>query len=255
MLKIILVGCNGFTGKAVSAIVADEPDVSIVAGVDLDTTELCGFPVYKNVSEFGGEADVVLDFSSPAALECLIAFSLDKRLPLILCATGYSPEQLAAIEKAAKRIPLFRSGNMSIGINLLSDLVRRACSVLAEGFDVEIVERHHRRKLDAPSGTAMMLADAASDALPYNPEYVFERRGSRQPRAKHEIGISAVRGGTIVGEHDVIFAGQHELIELKHTAFSREVFAIGAVKAAKFMTGIGKPGMYDMSDVLAQVVV
>jgi 4-hydroxy-tetrahydrodipicolinate reductase len=185
------------------------------------------------------------------ALDRLLEFGKSRNTPLVLCTTGYTPEQLALIENASKSISVFRSGNMSLGINLLMDLVKRACAVLGESFDVEIVERHHRRKVDAPSGTALMLADAAASALPFSDsEYVFERQSRRQQRGKHEIGISAVRGGTIVGEHEVIFAGLDEVIELRHSAASRDVFAAGAVKAAKFLVGAGAPGLYNMSDVL-----
>ena len=250
MLNMIISGCNGYMGKVLAAIAADDPGISVAAGFDIDDRQAGNFPVYKNPGEFDGEADVVVDFSSPAALDGLIKFGLSKNIPLVFCTTGYSQGQILMIENAAMQIPVFRSGNMSLGINLLADLVNRACSVLGSGFDVEIVERHHRRKLDAPSGTALMLADAAAASLPYDPEYVFERQSRRQPRADNEIGISSLRGGTIVGEHEVILAGLHEVIELRHTAASRDVFAAGAVRAAKFLACVGKPGIYDMSDVL-----
>jgi len=238
-------------GRTVAAIAADDPEVSVAAGFDIDDRHPGAFTVYKNPNDFTGQADVLVDFSNPAALDNLLKYGVSKKTPLVFCTTGYSPEQIAAIETASMQIPVFRSGNMSIGINLLADLVRRACAVLGSDFDVEIVERHHRRKVDAPSGTALMLADAASSALPYGPEYVFERQSKRQPRGANEIGISSVRGGTIVGEHEVIFAGLHEVIELRHTAASRDVFAAGAVRAAKFLAAIGKPGIYDMNDVLS----
>ena len=252
MLSIVLSGCCGHMGRTVAAIVADDPDVTIAAGFDIAAPLLpCDFPVFTVPAEFVGGADVVVDFSSPSALSGLLDYCVSKKMPIVLCTTGYSPEQSEEIERAAEFIPVFRSGNMSLGINLLADLVRRACAVLGGAFDVEIVEQHHRRKVDAPSGTALMLADAAASALQYAPEYVFERRSCRQPRGAHEIGISSVRGGTVVGEHTVIFAGRDEVIELKHSAASRDVFAAGAVRAAKFIAGAGKPGLYDMSDVLA----
>jgi len=237
-------------GKVLAAIAADDPEITVVAGFDIDDRQPCGFPVYKDPNEFDGKADVVVDFSNPSALESLIKFGSSNSIPLVFCTTGYSPEQIAMIENASKQIPVFRSGNMSLGINLLADLIRRACAVLGDGFDVEIIERHHRRKVDAPSGTALMLADAAASALPYESGYVYERQSKRQPRGEREIGISSVRGGTIVGVHEVIFAGLHEVIELKHTAESRDVFAAGAVRAAKFLAGAGAPGLYDMSHVL-----
>jgi len=254
MIKVILAGCNGYMGRVVTALVKNYTDISIIAGIDIDVQKLDNYPVFAHPEDLSGEAyvnkaDVIIDFSNPAAIDGLLAYALIKKTPLILCATGYSPEQLEEIEKASEQIPVFRSGNMSVGINLLADLIKRACTVLGEDFDVEIVERHHKRKVDAPSGTAIMLADAASSALPYNPDYVYERESKREPRGRHEIGISAVRGGTIVGVHDVIFAGQDEVIELRHSAASRDVFATGAIKAAKFI--IGKPpGMYDMKNVL-----
>ena len=251
MLNMIISGCNGYMGRVVAAIAKDDPDITVAAGYDKDPQQYGGFPVYANLDDVSGAAEVVVDFSSPSALGGLIAFGTEKKIPLVLCATGYSPEQLADIEKAAEIIPVFRSGNMSLGINLLADLVQRACAVLGSDFDVEIVERHHRRKVDAPSGTALMLADAASSALPYSPEYVFERQSRHEARGDHEIGISAVRGGTIIGEHEVIFAGLDEVIVLKHSAASRDVFAAGAVKAAKFMSGVEKPGLYSMRDVLS----
>jgi len=249
MIKIILVGCNGYMGRVVTTIVNDDPAVSIVAGVDISNEKKDDYPVYKTPNEITEKADVILDFSIPAALDDLLTFAKTKKLPLILCATGYSPEQINEIEETSKQIPVFRSGNMSLGINLLAEMIQRACAVLGEDFDIEIVERHHRRKVDAPSGTAIMLADAAASALPSKPEYIYERESKRKPRSKSEIGISAVRGGTIVGVHDVIFAGQDEVIELRHTAASREVFATGAIKAVKFVLNKA-PGLYNMKELL-----
>jgi len=250
MIKIILIGCNGYMGCVVTDMVADDPTVSIIAGVDTDTKKQNDYPVYTTPDNIIEKADVILDFSNPSALEGILKYALSTKTPVILCATGYTSEQLARIEKASKQIPIFRSGNMSLGINLLADLIQRACDVLGEDFDVEIVERHHRRKVDAPSGTAIMLADAVASAMVGKPELIFERESRRKPRSSNEIGISAVRGGTIVGIHDVIFAGENEVIELRHTASSRDVFASGALKAIKYMQG-KQPGMYDMKDVLS----
>ena len=175
-------------------------------------------------------------------------------MPVVLCTTGYSPEQLAEIDRASEQVPVFRSGNMSLGINLLLALVKKAAAVLGDAYDIEIVERHHNRKVDAPSGTAVMLADAAAEGVSWEPEYVYDRHSVRKKREKTEIGISSVRGGNIVGEHEVIFAGNQEVVELKHSALSRDVFAEGAVKAAIFMSGVKQPGLYDMQDVLADVL-
>ena len=243
--KIIISGCNGRMGRVVESICEADPDVSVVAGFDV-SLESRAFPVFVSPANFTGEADAVIDFSSPAALDGLLAFALERKVPLVLATTGYSDEQLAQIDEASKRIPIFRSANMSLGINVLLELVKKAAAVLGDSYDIEIVEKHHNRKVDAPSGTALMIADAAS-ALNFKPEYVYERHSVRQSRDKKEIGISAVRGGTIVGIHEIMFAGRDEIIEIKHTAMSREIFANGAVKAAKFLAGMSKPGMYDMS--------
>ena len=250
MLRLMISGCNGHMGRVVAGIAENDPDITIAAGIDVVTEPRAGFPVYSRPGDYTGGADAVVDFSSAGALGGLLEFGLSENIPLVLCATGYSQEDLAAIDKAAERIPVFRSANMSLGVNLLADLVRRACAVLGGAFDVEIVERHHRRKVDAPSGTALMLADAASSSLPYDAGYVYERQSVRRPRGDHEIGISSVRGGTEVGQHEVIFAGLDEVIELRHTAASRDVFAAGAIRAAKFMAGVSEPGLYDMTDML-----
>ena len=250
MIGLIISGCNGYMGRVVASIAANDPEITVVAGFDVNTEGCAGFPVYASPTEFNGDAGVLVDFSSPLALDKLLAYGITAKTPLILCTTGYTPEQIEAIEKTAERIPVFRSANMSLGINLLADLVKRACAVLGGAFDVEIVERHHRRKVDAPSGTALMLADAAASVMPYDSEYIYQRQSARRPRENNEIGISSIRGGTIVGQHEVIFAGLDEVIELKHTAASRDVFAAGAIKAAKFMAAVTKPGLYDMSAVL-----
>ncbi|MDE6261263.1 MAG: 4-hydroxy-tetrahydrodipicolinate reductase [Oscillospiraceae bacterium] len=252
MQKIIISGCCGHMGRVVSDICANDPDVEVVAGIDLLPQPMDGFPVFSTPAACGVEADAVIDFSHPAALEGLLDFCVTCKLPIVLATTGYSEEQLARVGEAAKSIPVFRSANMSLGINVLMDLIRRAASLLGEDFDVEIEERHHRRKLDAPSGTALMLADAAAQALPYEAEYVYDRHSVRKPRDKREIGISSLRGGTIVGDHTVVFAGRDEVIEISHHAASREVFAVGAVKAAKFLAGVDAPGLYDMSNLISK---
>lgn len=246
MQKIIISGCCGHMGRVVADICGNDPDVEVVAGFDI-LGHSDSFPVFPNPALCDVPADVVIDFSSPAALESLLSYCTTHQLPIVLATTGYSEPQLEQIAQASKQIPIFRSANMSLGINVLLDLVKKAASVLGTEYDVEIVERHHHRKLDAPSGTALMIADAAASALPYEPEYVYDRHDVRKARDSHEIGISAVRGGTIVGDHTVIFAGRDEVIEISHHAASREVFASGAVKAAKFLTTVSQPGIYDMS--------
>lgn len=253
MPKIIISGCNGRMGQQVTAI-CREKGVEIAAGFDVCTEKKNHYPVYADPMEFGGSADVLVDFSVSSSLERILNYCKQKKLACVLCTTGYSEAQLVQIADAAKEIPVFRSGNMSLGINLLTALIKKAAAVLGDSFDVEIVERHHRMKLDAPSGTAIMLADAAASALPHKSDYVYERQSVRRERGVNEIGISSVRGGTIVGEHEVIFAGNDEVIELKHTAYSRNIFANGAVSAAVFMSNIKTPGSYDMNDVLADVL-
>ena len=252
MQKMILSGCNGHMGRAVADLCSGQPDIEIVAGFDILGQPNDNFPVFPSPVQCGMQADVVIDFSNPAALTPLLEFSLAHGIPLVLATTGYTPEQVAQIGAAALEAPIFRSANMSFGVNVLLDLVRRAAAVLGERFDVEIVERHHNKKLDAPSGTALMLAEAAADGLSDTPEYVYERQSIRRARQAHEIGISSVRGGDIVGDHEVLFAGRDEVIELRHSALSREVFASGAVKAARFLAGIDAPGLYSMADLVGQ---
>lgn len=250
MVRAILHGCNGKMGRVITEIVSKEPEMEIVAGVDAYTGVPNDYPVYETIEACGEEADVIIDFSNAGAVDALLAYAGEKRMPLVLCTTGLSDEQLAKVEETAGKAALLRSANMSLGINLLLKLLKDATKVLAPaGFDIEIVERHHNQKVDAPSGTALALADSVNEALDQEYEYVYDRTGVRKKRDAKEIGISAVRGGTIVGDHEVIYAGTDEVIEFKHTAYSRAVFARGAVEAAKFLAG--KPaGRYDMSDVI-----
>ena len=250
MLRLILSGCNGRMGRAVEHLCAAQPDLEIAAGFDLLGTGDRDFPVFSSPAEFHGQADAVIDFSSPAALPALLDFCTARRIPVVLATTGYSQEQLAAIDRAGERIPVFRSANMSLGVNVLLALVRQATAALGGDYDIEIVEKHHNKKVDAPSGTALMLADAAASALPCQPDYVYDRHSVRRARAKEEIGICSVRGGGIVGDHDVLFAGENEVITLSHSAMSREVFASGAIRAARFLSGVASPGLYSMTDLV-----
>ena len=250
MLRLILSGCNGRMGRAVEHLCAAQPDLEIAAGFDLLGTGDRDFPVFSSPAEFQGQADAVIDFSSPAALPALLDFCTARRVPVVLATIGYSQEQLAAIDRAAERIPVFRSANMSVGVNVLLALVRQATAALGGDYNIEIVEKHHNKKVDAPSGTALMLADAAASALPCQPDYVYDRHSVRRARAKEEIGICSVRGGGIVGDHDVLFAGENEVITLSHSAMSREVFASGAIRAARFLSGVASPGLYSMTDLV-----
>ena len=250
MINLIMHGCNGAMGRVISAMAQEMDGIRIAAGVDLNTEKNYDYPVYASLGECTEAADAVVDFASAKAVDELLDYCLEKELPLVLCTTGLTEEQLKRAEDASKRIPVLRSANMSLGVNLLLKLVQEAAKVLASsGFDIEIVEKHHNQKIDAPSGTAMALADAINQAMEERYHYVYDRSQVREKREKTEIGIHAVRGGNIVGEHDVIFAGRDEVIELTHRATSREVFAVGAVKAAKFLAG--KPaGLYTMKEVL-----
>ena len=251
MQKIILSGCNGHMGRVLTQMCQADPELEIAAGFDILGQPGGGFPVFSNPALCDVPADVVIDFSNPAALGPLLEFCTGRGVPLVLATTGFDQAQLAQIEEAARTIPLFRSANMSLGVNVLLDLVRRAAAALGGDYDVEIVERHHRRKLDAPSGTALMLADAAASALPGESQVVYDRHAVRRARQPQEIGVSSVRGGTIVGDHTVIIACWDEVIEHILHAASPENFASGAITEAKFLAQVKRPGMYDMSHLLA----
>lgn len=249
MTKIILSGCGGSMGKAVAACAAAKPEeYRVVAGIDLKSDGL-SFPVFQDPELITESADVLIDFSNPSLLPSLLALGQKRMLPLVLCTTGYTDEQKGEIRKASGNIPIFSSGNMSIGVNLLIELAKQAAHVLGDSFDVEIVEMHHNRKLDAPSGTALMIADGVKEALNEPVHYVYDRHGRRLPRGKDEIGIHSLRGGTVVGEHEVVFAGPQEILKISHSAQSRDIFANGALSAAAFLKA-QKPGLYRMADLL-----
>ena len=250
MTKIAIVGCNGKMGGFVAEAVRENAACETLFGVDAFGVSKADFPVYKSFDEAADKPDVIIDFSNPAALDGMLAYALENRIPCVICTTGYSQEQVARIKAASEQIAVFYSGNMSLGINLLIELAKQATKVLGGSFDIEIVEKHHNLKVDAPSGTALMIADAVSDTLEQEPQYVYDRHSYRKKRSKNEIGIHSVRGGTIVGEHEVIFAGHDEVVTITHQAQSKQVFAVGAVNAAAFLAKQGA-GMYDMSDLLA----
>lgn len=253
MVKIILHGCNGRMGQMLTGLLKEDPQAEVAAGVDGYTGIANDYPVFPSIDECNVQADVVIDFSNAKAADGLLDYCVRTKTPVVLCTTGLSEEQLAKVEEAAKETAVLKSANMSLGINLLMKLLKEAAPTLAAaGFDIEIVEKHHNQKLDAPSGTALMLAQAASDGVDYHPEFVYERHSVRKKRDKTEIGISAIRGGTIVGEHDVIFAGRDEVLTLSHAAMSKEIFAVGALNAALFLHG--RPaGFYSMTDVVNAV--
>ncbi len=251
MVRVIMSGCSGHMGHVVTDIVKEQENMEIVAGFDVVDSGDHDYPVFASPADCRIPADVVIDFSSPNALSNLLSYCIDAKVPAVICSTGYSDEQLKEIERASKEVAILKSANMSLGINLLEALLKEASKILTDaGFDAEIVEKHHNRKVDAPSGTALALADAIKEGSGKEYDYTFDRSQVKKSREKNEIGISSVRGGTIVGEHEVIFAGLDEVIEFKHTVYSRSVFAKGAVQAAAFLAG--KPaGYYDMSDVIA----
>lgn len=251
MTRIIMHGCNGAMGRTISSLAKNMENVEIVAGVDLNTQENGEYPVFPSLEECQVEADVVVDFASAKAVDGLLDYCGSHRLPVVVCTTGLTPEQVEKVEETAKKTAVLRSANMSLGINTLLKLLQDAARVLVgAGFDVEIVEKHHNQKIDAPSGTALALADSINEAMDRQYVYQYDRTQRRAKRDKKEIGIQAVRGGSIVGEHEVIFAGQDEVITFTHTAYSKAIFGKGALEAAKFLAG--KPaGRYDMSDVIA----
>ena len=250
MTRIIMHGCNGHMGQVITGIVANDANAQIVAGIDLRDDGHNLYPVFASLEECNVEADVIIDFASAKAEDTLVDYIKKTKIPAVICTTGLSDEQIASINEASKSVAILRSANMSLGINTLMDLLQTAIKKLAPaGFDVEIVEKHHNQKLDAPSGTALALADAMNEAMDNTYSYKLDRSSERKKRDAKEIGIQAVRGGSIVGEHEVIFAGTDEVIEFKHTAYSKAIFGKGAVEAAKFLKG--KPaGMYDMHDVI-----
>ena len=253
MTRIIMNGCCGRMGRVISDLVKNDKDAEIVAGVDIVSADM-GYPVFTDINLCDVEADVIIDFSNPAGLENLLQFAEKKSIPVVLCSTGFSAEQLDYIRETSKTVAILKSANMSLGINAIIKLLKEASNIFVPaGYDVEIVEQHHNQKLDAPSGTAIALADAINEARNGEFTYVYDRSSVRQKRDKKELGISAVRAGNIPGTHEVFFAGPDELIEIKHIAYSRSIFGNGAINAAKYLAD-KKPGMYDMSDVIAAMV-
>lgn len=250
MVKIIMHGCNGKMGQVITGIVANDPDAEIIAGIDVVDNRDNGYPVFTDIDACDIQADVIIDFAAAVAVDKLLEYGVRTQTPIVLCTTGLSDEQLTKVKESSGKVAILKSANMSLGINTLMKLLKDAAKVFSPaGYDIEIVEKHHNQKVDAPSGTALALADSINDACDEQYEYVYDRSQVRKKRDKKELGISAVRGGTIVGEHEVIFAGIDEVIEFKHTAYSKSVFAKGAVEAAKFLKGKAA-GMYDMADVI-----
>lgn len=250
MVKIIMHGCSGAMGRTISDLAKEDAEVKIVAGIDVNNAVEHEYPVFTRIDDCNVEADVIIDFCSAKAVDTLLEYSVQRQLPVVVCTTGLSEEQLVHLRRCSERVAVLRSANMSLGINMLMKLVQEAVKILEPaGFDVEIVEKHHNKKVDAPSGTALALADSINEAASGEYEYVYDRSRERRARDKKELGISAVRGGTIVGEHEVIFAGTDEVVTFQHTAYSKAIFAKGSLAAAKYLAG-RRPGLYDMSDVV-----
>ena len=249
MINIALFGCNGKMGQVISNLLANDADAKISFGFDINTERKNSYPVYDDVSKIKEKADVVIDFSHPALLDSIIKYCSEQSVGAVIATTGLSQEQIKDIEELSKKVAVFRSANMSLGINLLINLVKKAAAILEDKFDIEIIEKHHNQKIDAPSGTALMIADEISSVLKNDAEYVYDRHSVRKKRSKNEIGLHALRGGTIVGEHDVIFAGNDEIIEINHKAMSKEIFAVGSIKAAKYIAD-KKCGMYSMTELI-----
>lgn len=250
MTRIIMHGCNGKMGQVITGLCKEDENAKIVAGIDVVDNRDNGYPVFTDIDACDVEADVIIDFAAAVAVDKLLDYAKNKKIPVVLCTTGLTPDQINKVAETSKDVAILKSANMSLGINTIMKLLKEAANIFAPaGFDIEIVEKHHNQKVDAPSGTALALADSINEARNNEYEYVYDRSQVRKKREKKELGISAVRGGTIVGEHEVIFAGVDEVIEIKHTAYSKSVFAKGAVEAAKFLAGKTN-GMYDMSDVI-----
>lgn len=250
MTNIIMHGCNGRMGQMIAGLVEKDADAQIVAGIDVYDEGKNAFPVYSDINECDTKADVIIDFASAKAVDGLLAYCEKTKTPCVLCTTGLSETQIRKVEEVSKNVAILKSANMSLGINMLLKILKEAAAVLAPaGYDIEIVEKHHNQKLDAPSGTALALADSINEVFDNEYEYVYDRSTRREKRPEKEIGISAIRGGTIVGEHDVIFAGMDEVITFSHTAYSRAVFGKGAIVAAKFLSG-KEAGFYTMADAI-----
>lgn len=251
MLRILLSGCNGAMGKVITNCIAERDDCCIVAGLDVNTAENGKYPIFGSPEDINVEADVIIDFSHPSALAGVLRYALSTKTPAVISTTGLSEEQINSLQLASSQIPIFFSANMSLGVSLVSELVKKAAAVLGANFDIEIIEAHHNKKIDAPSGTALMLADSVCNGLEYQPVYEYNRHSKREKRTKNEIGIHSVRGGTIVGEHEVIFAGNDEIISISHSARSKSVFAVGSINAAVYLSK-KEPGMYSMKELVAE---
>ncbi len=246
---IAISGACGKMGTVVADTISKRENCRVVAGIDRKVNLNANFPIFNSTKDINVDFDVIIDFSNPALTEKVLEFAENKKIPIVICTTGFSSEQIDRLYSASKKIPVFFSGNMSLGINLLIELSKKAASVLSDSFDIEIIEKHHNQKIDSPSGTALMIADAIKEVCSNKMTYIYDRHGYRKKRSKNEIGIHSIRGGTIVGEHEIIFAGNNEIVTISHSAQSKEVFAIGAINAALYLSQKAA-GMYNMSDLI-----
>lgn len=249
MRKIIINGAGGKMGRVIAQTIEEMDNCEVICGFDIKPPSISAFPVYSDYKEFSGKGDVIIDFSHPASLTSILNYAVSSKTPIVVATTGLSVDQRREMKEASKEVPVFFSANMSLGVNLLIDLVCKAAAVLEDNYDIEIIERHHNQKIDAPSGTALAIADALNEQSEKGYEYIYDRHSQRRKRSQEELGIHAIRGGTIVGDHTVLFAGKDEVIEIKHSAASKEVFATGSIRAALFLCN-QKPGMYNMKDLV-----
>lgn len=249
MINIAITGANGKMGKVINYLIKQRNDCKVIAGIDLNIQKYDDFEIYSNINLLPQKPDVIIDFSNPVILDDLLSYVKINNIPLVIATTGFSKEQINLIHKSSEQVPIFFTFNMSLGVNLMVELGKKAASVLGDQFDIEILEKHHKMKIDSPSGTAIMIAEALNETLENNYKFVYDRHSVRKARDKDEIGIQSIRGGTIVGEHEIIFAGHDEVLTISHSALSKEVFAVGAVNAAIFLAG-KKKGLYDMKDLV-----
>lgn len=252
MKNIVLSGCSGRMGRVVTSCIAGRSDCVITAGFDVKADATTTFPVFKSPMEYMQGADALIDFSHPSLVIPVLDYAMKYRVPAVVATTGLGEAQLLKIKEASLVVPVFYSANMSVGVSLVAELARKAAALLGNSFDIEIIEKHHNQKIDAPSGTALMLANEINEELKNSKHYVYDRHAVRQKRESGEIGIHSVRGGTIVGEHEVLFAGHDETVSITHAAMSKEIFANGAVNAALFIAGKA-PGLYDMKKLVQSV--
>jgi 4-hydroxy-tetrahydrodipicolinate reductase len=250
MINVLMSGCNGKMGQVITRLASQYENLEIVAGFDINDSIKNPYPVFTDLNKINQKIDVVIDFSNPDALRRILSFTEKGKIPLVMATTGLSQAETKMLISASTNIPVFFSANMSLGVNLMMDLVKKAAKVLEYNFDIEILEKHHNQKLDAPSGTALAIADAINSVFESRHEYIYDRHSRRKKRSKNEIGLHAIRGGTIVGEHSVIFAGDDEIIEINHIAMSKDIFGTGAIRAAMFIHN-KKPGLYSMTDLIS----